>query len=684
MTKEDDYFEAEIDEYTYDAEKIVIDNEMKAIMRLVIDDFEEYLRLNSRISSDALLTVMDIDDPSRLADIVASYISFNLETHQQILETFDFYERLEVLHKILVEEIEILKIEEKINQRVRTQISKLQKEYFLKEQLRAIQRELGEDDDIDSEVEEYKEKIEKANMPKEAKEKALKEVERLNRMSPHSAETAVIRTYLDWLVDLPWNKETKDKVDIKAARDILNRDHYGLDDVKERILEFLAIRKLAKNIKGPILCLVGPPGVGKTSIARSIAEALNRKFVRMSLGGVHDEAELRGHRRTYVGAMPGRVMSLIRKSGSKNPVFLFDEIDKLTSSFRGDPASVLLEILDPEQNYAFTDHYIDVPFDLSKVFFITTANTTNTIPAPLLDRMEVIRISGYTEEEKVNIANNHLIPKQIKEHGLKEENLKISEKAIRKIINNYTRESGVRQLERNIANICRKAAKKIVEDDEDTVIVNRGNIHNYLGKEKYNVDIGERENQIGVATGLAWTAFGGETLLVEVNSMKGTGKLQLTGQLGDVMKESAMAGISYIRANYEKLGIDSKFYKEMDLHIHVPEGAIPKDGPSAGITMAVATISALTNKPVSKDVAMTGEITLRGRVLPVGGIKEKVLAANRIGIKKVILPFDNKKDLDDVPTKIRRKIDFVLVKDMDEVLKHALLKEDDGNENTKS
>ena len=684
MTKEDDYFEAEIDEYTYDAEKIVIDNEMKAIMRLVIDDFEEYLRLNSRISSDALLTVMDIDDPSRLADIVASYISFNLETHQQILETFDFYERLEVLHKILVEEIEILKIEEKINQRVRTQISKLQKEYFLKEQLRAIQRELGEDDDIDSEVEEYKEKIEKANMPKEAKEKALKEVERLNRMSPHSAETAVIRTYLDWLVDLPWDKETKDKVDIKVARDILNRDHYGLEDVKERILEFLAIRKLTKNIKGPILCLVGPPGVGKTSIARSIAEALNRKFVRMSLGGVHDEAELRGHRRTYVGAMPGRVMSLIRKSGSKNPVFLFDEIDKLTSSFRGDPASVLLEILDPEQNYAFTDHYIDVPFDLSKVFFITTANTTNTIPAPLLDRMEVIRISGYTEEEKVNIANNHLIPKQIKEHGLKEENLKISEKAIRKIINNYTRESGVRQLERNIANICRKAAKKIVEDDEDTVIVNRGNIHNYLGKEKYNVDIGERENQIGVATGLAWTAFGGETLLVEVNSMKGTGKLQLTGQLGDVMKESAMAGISYIRANYEKLGIDSKFYKEMDLHIHVPEGAIPKDGPSAGITMAVATISALTNKPVSKDVAMTGEITLRGRVLPVGGIKEKVLAANRIGIKKVILPFDNKKDLDDVPTKIRRKIDFVLVKDMDEVLKHALLKEDDGNENTKS
>ncbi len=444
----------------------------------VINDFEDYIALNPKVSPETLLTITDIEEPGRLADVIASYVFLKQEDNQKVLETLNFYERLEVLHKILVEEIEILKIEEKINQRVRTQISKLQKEYFLKEQLRAIQRELGEDDDIDSEVEEYKAKIEKANMSKEAKEKALKEVERLNRMSPHSAETAVIRTYLDWLVDLPWNKETKDKVDIKAARDILNRDHYGLDDVKERILEFLAIRKLAKNIKGPILCLVGPPGVGKTSIARSIAEALNRKFVRMSLGGVHDEAELRGHRRTYVGAMPGRVMSLIRKSGSKNPVFLFDEIDKLTSSFRGDPASVLLEILDPEQNYAFTDHYIDVPFDLSKVFFITTANTTNTIPAPLLDRMEVIRISGYTEEEKVNIANNHLIPKQIKEHGLKEENLKISEKAIRKIINNYTREAGVRQLERNIANICRKAAKKIVEDDEDTVIVNRGNIHN--------------------------------------------------------------------------------------------------------------------------------------------------------------------------------------------------------------
>lgn len=681
LTKEDEYFEAEIDEYTYDAEKIVIDKEMKAIMRLVLDDFEEYLSLNNRISSDILLTVMDVDDPSRLADVIASYINFRVETHQRILETFDFYERLEYLHGILREEIELLKIEERINQRVKTQITKVQKEYFLKEQLRAIQKELGEEDDIDREIEEYKEKIEKAKMPKEAKEKALREVDRLNKMSPHSAETAVIRTYLDWLIDLPWSKETKDKVDIKVARDILNREHYGLEDVKERILEFLAIRKLATDIKGPILCLVGPPGVGKTSIARSIAESLNRKFVRMSLGGVQDEAELRGHRRTYVGAMPGRIISLIRKSNSKNPVFLFDEIDKLSTGFRGDPASALLEILDPEQNSTFTDHYIDIPFDLSKVLFITTANTANTIPAPLLDRMEVIRISGYTEEEKVNIAMNHLVPKQIKEHGLKEDNLKISESAIRKIISNYTRESGVRQLERNIANICRKAAKRIVEFEDKCVIVNKGNVDKYLGKELYRFDAGERENQVGVATGLAWTAFGGDTLSVEVNSMKGTGKLQLTGQLGDVMKESAMAGISYIRANSEKLGIDSNFYKEMDLHIHVPEGAIPKDGPSAGITMATAAISALTNRPVNKDVAMTGEITLRGRVLPVGGIKEKVLAANRIGIKKVLIPYENKRDLEDIPEKIRRKIKFVLVKNMEEVLEHALVKEEDKHEN---
>ncbi|HSH36788.1 endopeptidase La, partial [Schnuerera sp.] len=562
LTGEEDYFEAIAEEFTYDPEDITLDKEIEAAMRLVINDFEEYLTLSRRISPDILLTVTDIDDPGRLADVIASYINLKIESHQKILETFNFYERLEALHKILQEEIELLRIEEKINQRVKKQITKVQKEYYLKEQLRAIQKELGEDNELGEEIEEYKTKISKMKMPKEVKEKALKEVERLDRISPHSAETAVIRTYLDWIVELPWDNETKDKVDIKKARDILNRDHYGLMDVKERILEFIAIRKLATKMKGPILCLVGPPGVGKTSIAKSIAESLNRKFVRMSLGGVRDEAEMRGHRRTYVGAMPGRIISSIKKAGTKNPVFLFDEIDKLSTGFRGDPASALLEILDPEQNNTFTDHFLELPFDLSKVFFITTANTVNSIPAPLLDRMEVIRISGYTEEEKLKIATNHLLPKQLKEHGLKEENLAISERAIRKIINNYTREAGVRNLERNIANICRKAAKKIVESNVKKVRVNKGNLHKYLGIEKYRYDFGDRENQVGVATGLAWTAFGGETLSIEVNSMKGTGKLQLTGQLGDVMKESAMAGISYIRANSNKIGVDSSFYKE--------------------------------------------------------------------------------------------------------------------------
>lgn len=680
ITKDEEYLEAEVEEFTYDADNIKLDKELEAAMRLVISDFEEYLALSNRLSPDILITIMDIDDPGRLADVIASYINFKIEDHQKILETFDFYKRLEILHGILQEEIELLKIEEKINQRVKKQITKVQKEYYLKEQMRAIQKELGEEDDLLEEIEEYKQKLDKIKMPKEVKEKALKEVDRLNKMSPHSAETAVIRTYLDWILELPWDKETKDKVDIKKARDILNQDHYGLEDVKERILEFIAVRELASNMKGPILCLVGPPGVGKTSIAKSIAKSLNRKFVRMSLGGVRDEAEIRGHRRTYVGAMPGRVISSIKKAGSKNPVFLFDEIDKLASDFRGDPASALLEVLDPEQNHTFTDHYLEVPFDLSKVFFITTANTVASIPPPLLDRMEIIRISGYTEEEKLKIATNHLLPKQFKEHGLKEENLKISEAALRSIINNYTREAGVRELERNIASICRKAAKRIVETNTKTVRVNKGNLHKYLGIEKYRIDMGEREDQVGVATGLAWTAFGGETLSVEVNCMKGTGKLQLTGQLGEVMKESAMAGISYIRANADKLGIDDNFYKTMDIHIHVPEGAIPKDGPSAGITMTTAAISALTNRPVNKDVAMTGEITLRGRVLPVGGIKEKVLAANRIGIKKVLIPYENKKDLEEIPDKVRKSMEFVLVKNMEEVLEHTLLKEEEAYE----
>lgn len=681
VLKEDPYFEAEIEEFSYEPESINKDNRIEAAMRLVLSDFEEYTTLSSRISPDLLITVSEIEDPGRLVDVIVSYVYLKPEDNQKILESFDFYKRLEVLHSILQEEIEILKIEDKINQRVKKQISKVQKEYYLKEQLKAIQKELGEDDEVSEEVEEYREKIEKIKMPKEIKEKALNEVERLYKISPNSAEVGVIRTYLDWIVELPWDKETKDKVDLKKAREILNSEHYGLKDVKERILEFIAMRKLTNNMKGPILCLVGPPGVGKTSIAKSIAKSLNRKFVRMSLGGVRDEAEIRGHRRTYVGAIPGRIISLIKKSGSKNPVFLFDEIDKLSSDFRGDPASALLEVLDPEQNSTFTDHFLEVPFDLSKVLFITTANTTATIPEPLLDRMEVIRIPGYTEEEKLKIAMNHLAPKQLKEHGLKEENLLLSEKAMKEIISSYTREAGVRSLERNIANICRKAAKKIVEDKVKTIRVNNGNLQNYLGIPKFRHDMVQVENQIGVATGLAWTIFGGETLSIEVNSMKGTGKLQLTGQLGDVMKESAMAGISYIRSNSENLNIDENFYKDMDIHIHVPEGAIPKDGPSAGITMATAVISALTNIPIDRTVAMTGEITLRGRVLPIGGVKEKVLAAHRAGIKKILLPWENQKDMEEIPDKVKKKIDFVFVKSMEEVLENALVKKEHEDEN---
>lgn len=680
VTQDDPYFEAEIEDMTYDPEDIETNPDTEAAMRLVIEDLEEYVSLNTKVSSEVLVSISDIDDPGRLADVISSYIFLKQEDDQKILETFDFYERLENLHGILKKEIELLRIEDKINQRVKKQINKVQKEYYLKEQLKAIQKELGEDDDISGDVEDYKTKIDKLKLAKEVKDKALKEVDRLTKMSPHSAEVGVIRTYLDWIVELPWNKESKEKVDIKKAREILDDDHYGLEDVKERILEFIAIRKLTNSMKGPILCLVGPPGVGKTSIARSIARSLNREFVRMSLGGVRDEAEIRGHRRTYVGSMPGRIISSIKKAGTKNPLFLFDEIDKLASDFRGDPASALLEVLDPEQNSTFTDHFMDVPFDLSKIFFITTANTTSSIPAPLLDRMEVIRISGYTDEEKLQISLKYLLPKQIKEHGLKDGQLLISESALKGVINYYTREAGVRNLERNIANICRKAAKRIVEDDLKTIRVNAGNLDNYLGSKIYRFDSVDEKNQIGVANGLAWTAVGGETLSIEVTTMKGTGKLQLTGKLGDVMKESAMTGISYIRANSDRLNIEPDFHKDMDIHIHVPEGAIPKDGPSAGITIVTAVTSALSNTPINRELAMTGEVTLRGRVLPIGGVKEKVLAAHRMGIKKVLLPYDNSKDLDDIPDKVKKKMEFVMVKNMDEVLEHALIKKEDTNE----
>jgi ATP-dependent Lon protease len=554
---------------------------------------------------------------------------------------------------------------------VKKQVSEFQKDYYLKEQMRAIQKELGEDD-ADYEADEYLQKIKKANMPKEVKEKAEKEINKLLKISPSSPDAGVIRTYVDWLLDLPWNKKTKDNTDLKKARTILSEDHYGLEEVKERILEYLAVKQIKKDMKGPILCFVGPPGVGKTSIAKSIARAMNRKYVRISLGGVRDEAEIRGHRRTYIGAIPGRIVSSIAKVKVNNPVFLLDEIDKLNSDFKGDPASALLEALDPEQNSTFTDHYIEAPFSLENVMFITTANTTATIPGPLLDRMEVIEISGYTDGEKRNIAEKYLVKKQLAEHGLKENQVKISDNAINEIIERYTRESGVRSLERNIGKLVRKAAVQIVEKNKKSVTINNSNIKKYLGIPKYDYDIAYEEDQIGVVTGLAWTQVGGETLFVEVNTMKGDGKLQLTGQLGDVMKESAMAALSYIKANAENFNIDYQVFKETDIHVHVPEGAIPKDGPSAGITIATAIISALTKKPVRKDVAMTGEITITGRVLPIGGLKEKLLAAKRAGIKKVVLCSKNKADVSKIDSKIIRSMEIVYADKIDDVVKEAL------------
>lgn len=678
VVHEDPYFRAEIEEYILETEEV--DKELEAMMRVALDAFENYVSVSNKISPEVIISVSSIEEAGRLADVIASHMLLKTDQKQEILEAFEPKDRLEVIYRILLKEIEILEVEKEINNKVRRRINRLQKEYYLKEQLKAIKEELGEDGEYDDEIEELHDKVTKAKLPKKVEEKVYREIDRLSKLSQGSAEGGVIRTYVNWILDLPWNKKTKDSIDIKKAKDILDEDHYGLKTVKERILEYLAIRKLAKKMKGPIICLVGPPGVGKTSIAKSIARSLNRKFVRMSLGGVRDEAEIRGHRRTYIGAIPGRIISAIKDSGSKNPVFLFDEIDKVSSDFRGDPASALLEVLDPEQNKEFTDHYLEVPFDLSNVMFITTANTLGTIPRPLLDRMEVIDVSGYTEEEKTVIAKRYLVPKQIKEHGMEPSNLQISEPTIRDIINNYTRESGVRGLERQIASVCRKAARQIVEKESKLIRVNATSLKKYLGIPRYRYEKVKEKNEIGITTGLAWTRVGGDTLSIEVTPMKGTGKLVLTGQLGDVMKESARAGLSYIRSRVDDLDIDEEFYKNFDIHIHIPEGAIPKDGPSAGITMATAVISALEETPVNRNVAMTGEITLRGRVLPVGGIKEKVLAANRAGIKKILLPMENEKDLVDIPDAVKRKLEFVLVEHMDEVLKHALVKGEKNNE----
>lgn len=652
------------------------DLELEALRRSVLSVFDEYIKANPKVAPETLVTVSTIENASRFADVVASNLTIKIEEKQEILSLFDIKERLEKIYEIISRELEILEIERKINSRVRKQIDKSQKEYYLREQLKAIQRELGEKEGYAEEIEQYREKLSKLEVPDEVKDKVEKELERLSRMSPGSPEVGVTRTYLDWIFDLPWNTLTEDNLDIKNARKVLDEDHYGLKKVKERVLEYLAIRQLSNNMKGPILCLVGPPGVGKTSIAKSIARAMGRKFTRMSLGGVRDEAEIRGHRRTYIGAIPGRIIYSIKQAGSRNPLFLFDEIDKLASDFRGDPASALLEVLDSEQNKDFRDHYLELPFDLSKVMFITTANSTDTIPAPLLDRMEVIYISGYTEEEKLRIATDYLVPKQIKEHSLKKENVIISEAAIKSVINGYTREAGVRNLEREIANIIRKCATQIVENNKKRVRVTPANLKKFLGIPKFRYDLMNQKNEIGVATGLAWTPVGGDTLFIEASVMPGSGKLELTGHLGDVMKESARAGLSYIRSKSDELGIDKEFSKNMDIHIHVPEGATPKDGPSAGITMTTALISALTKIPVRRDVAMTGEITLRGRVLPIGGLKEKVLAAKRAGITTVILPAENEKDLEEIPDTVKRNMKFILASDMDEVLPHVLAKGD--------
>jgi ATP-dependent Lon protease len=673
FTKSDPFFEVAIEEAT-DEVNIGKTLEKEALMRSVLETFEDYVKLSNKVSPDTLLSVNTVEDAGQLADIIAANILVKINDKQNVLEAFDPVKRLEILYDILNREIEILEIEKKINLRVKKQIDKVQREYYLREQMKAIQKELGENEGIAAEVQEYREKVEEAQLPDETHEKAMKEIDRLSKMSAASPESSIIRTFLDWILDLPWNNETEDDLDLKNSAKILDEDHYGLEKVKERVLEYLAVRQLTKSMKGPILCFVGPPGVGKTSIAKSIARAMNRKFVRMSLGGVRDEAEIRGHRRTYVGAIPGRIITAMKQAGSRNPVFLFDEIDKMTSDFRGDPASAMLEVLDHEQNFAFRDHYLEVPFDLSRVMFLTTANTMETIPGPLLDRMEVIRIAGYTEDEKTNIAIRYLIPKQLKEHGLNKGSAIIPEKTVRDIINYYTREAGVRNLERQIAAICRKAARKLLESNKKRVRITQNNLKDYLGTPRYRYDKAHQQDEVGIVTGLAWTAVGGETLSIEVTPMAGTGKLVLTGQLGDVMKESARAGFSYLRSRASEWGIDPDFYNNTDVHIHIPEGAIPKDGPSAGITMTTAIISALAKIPVHSDVAMTGEITLRGRVLPIGGLKEKVLAAHRAGIEKVIIPFENKKDLEEIPQNIKQDVKIVAAENMDEVLKHALVR----------
>lgn len=665
-----DYFSVSVQTFDDDESK---DAELQALMRTMLDYFEQYIKMSKKISAETYASVADIEEPGRMADIISSHLPLKLKEKQTILETLDVKERINRVIDIIHNEKEVLNLEKKIGQRVKKSMERTQKEYYLREQMKAIQKELGDKEGKTGEIAELTEKIEKAEMPEHVLRTALKELDRYEKVPSSSAESAVIRNYLEWLISLPWTKATEDDLDIHKAERILHEDHYGLEKVKERVLEYLAVQKLTNSLKGPILCLAGPPGVGKTSLARSIATSLNRHFVRVSLGGVRDESEIRGHRRTYVGAMPGRVIQGMKKAGTINPVFLLDEIDKMSNDFRGDPSAAMLEVLDPEQNHSFSDHYIEETYDLSKVMFIATANNLSTIPGPLRDRMEIITIAGYTELEKLYIAKDHLLPKQVKEHGLSKGVLQIRDDAITKIIRYYTREAGVRSLERQLATICRKTAKIIVSGAKKKVIVTEKSVEEFLGKTIFRYGQAELEDQVGVATGLAYTTVGGDTLQIEVSLAPGKGKLVLTGKLGDVMKESAQAAFSYIRSKASELNIDENFHEKHDIHIHVPEGAVPKDGPSAGITIATALVSALTGIPIRREVGMTGEITLRGRVLPIGGLKEKTLSAHRAGLTKIICPKDNEKDIDEIPESVREELTFVLVSHVDEVLKHALV-----------
>ncbi|NDY43388.1 endopeptidase La [Dissulfurirhabdus thermomarina] len=646
--------------------------ELEAVIRNVREQAEKLLSLKGVLTPEVGSILNNVDEPGRLADIVASNLQLKVAEAQELLELEDPVRRLHRVNGLLARELEVSTVQAKIQSDAKEEMTRTQREYFLREQLRAIKRELGEIDEKDEELEEFRERIRRAKMPPDVEKEALKQLQRLEGMHPEAAETSMVRTYLDWLTELPWSRRTRDKLDVRAAKAVLDEDHYDLDKVKDRILEYIAVRKLNPGAKGPILCFVGPPGVGKTSLGRSIARALGRKFVRVSLGGVRDEAEIRGHRRTYIGALPGRIIQGLKRAGSNNPVFMMDEVDKIGADFRGDPAAALLEVLDPEQNVAFSDHYLDVPFDLSGVLFVLTANVTDTIPSALLDRLEVITLAGYTADEKRAIARRYLIPRQLREHGLKKAQLEISDSALDLIIEEYTQEAGLRELERQIGAICRKVARRIAEEGTGTFRVTRGNLHKYLGIPRYLPEFLKEESQVGVANGLAWTPYGGEMLQVEVTVMKGKGNVTLTGLLGEVMRESAQAAVSYARSRAERFGLDPDLFDESDIHIHVPSGAIPKDGPSAGVTMTTALVSALLEHPVNRDVAMTGEITLRGRVLPIGGLKEKALAALRADIPVVIIPEQNERDLEEIPPHVRRHIDFRTVRHMDEVLELAL------------